>query len=172
MNNKGFTLIELLATIVVLTIVAGIVFAVINVDFGRAKEKSEEVFVDTIKDAIKIYLDTDAKKLDGYTLLKEEDGNNCVIKKRNGNVSVYRMVIDMKDIIDSSYTPITQNDLVNPANKDVKCANADDITVSIYRDDDYVYYYSVSKSDFNCLKNIGGDYKTVISNLPEGYSCS
>ena len=37
------------------------------------------------------------------------------------------MVIDMKDIIDSSYTPITQNDLVNPANKDVKCANADDM---------------------------------------------
>ena len=105
-------------------------------------------------------------------LLKNEDGNNCVIRKRNGNVFVYGMVIDMKDIIDSSYNPITQNDLVNPANKDVKCADAENIKVNIYRDDDYVYYYSVLKNDFACLKNIGGDYESVISNLPEGYSCS
>ena len=39
MNNKGFTLIELLATIVVLAIVAGITFAVINVDLVRLKKR-------------------------------------------------------------------------------------------------------------------------------------
>lgn len=172
MNNKGFTLVELLATIVVLAIVAGITFGIINADFGKTKEKTEEVFVDTIKDAIKIYLDTNAKKLEGYTLLKDNRGIDCVIKKRTGNVSVYGKSIKLKDIIDSSYSTITQNDLINPADKDVKCAKAEDIIVNIYRDSDYVYYYSVDKNDFACLKNIGGDYETVISNLPEGYTCS
>ena len=172
MNNKGFTLVELLATIVVLAIVAGITFGIINADFGKAKEKTEEVFVDTIRDAIKIYLDTDAKKLDGYTILKDINGDDCIVRKKYGNISVYGKSIKLKDIIDSSYSTITQNDLINPANKDVICANAEDITVNIYRDSDYVYYYSVDKNDFACLKNIGGDYESVISNLPEGYSCS
>ena len=121
-----------------------------------------------------VYLDSSAKELDF-------DDKVCEISKKNGIVSVYIANIDGRnitfaDIIDSKYKPLSESDLVNPANKDVKC-NVDAI-VNIYRDDDYVYYYSIDKNEFNCLLNIPDDdsvnlipgtfYKEtrLISNLP------
>ena len=74
-------------------------------------------------------------------------------------------------VIDSEYRPIDQKDLINPADKNVACSNALNIEITIYRDDDYVYYYKVDKNEFGCLKNIGGEYSEIISNLPEGFSC-
>ena len=64
MNRKGFTLVELLATLVILGIIVGIVIISVSGSLGGAKEKTEEVFVDTIKDAMDVYLDSDAKELD------------------------------------------------------------------------------------------------------------
>ena len=52
MNNKGFTLIELLATIVVLGIIVSVTVVITNVNMGKAKEKAEEVFIDTLDDAV------------------------------------------------------------------------------------------------------------------------
>ena len=170
MNNKGFTLVELLATLVILSIVIGITISAINLNFGSTKEKTEDVFVDTIRDAIDVYLDSDAKSLT-FTQLTNNDGSECVIRKKYGNVNVEKAEVTFGNIMGSKYKPLNEDDFVNPANEDEICSK--DAVVSIYRDDDYVYYYKVMKKDFNCLLKIkdesGGD--TVISNLPEGYVC-
>jgi len=165
MNNKGFTLIELLATLVVLAIVAGITFGIINFNFGRTKENTEEVFVGTVKDAMDMYLSSDAKGLDFNFKCSNK------LSKTHGSVNVYKVDTNFSEVINSDYHPITQDELVNPANKDVSCNDASSISISIYRDDDYVYYYSIDKNEFGCLLNTSGEYSEVISNLPEGYEC-
>lgn len=165
MNNKGFTLTELLATIVVLAIVVGITVGIVNVNFGKTKKNTEEVFVDTIKDAMDMYLDSNAKELNFTTVCTNE------LNKTHGTVKVYKAVTNFSNVINSDYHPITQSDLVNPGNDGVACSNADGIEINIYRDDDYVYYYKISKSEFGCLLNTSGEYSSLISNLPEGFDC-
>ena len=56
MNKKGFTLIELLAVLIVLGIVAGFASTSIVKIMNSSKAKSEETFVETIKDAMDVYL--------------------------------------------------------------------------------------------------------------------
>ena len=124
-------------------------------------------------------------------MLTDESGRECYLNKTHGNVKIYEGIYKDKntgdtrdtnflDVINSEYHPITQKDLVNPADKDLKCKDADEIEITIYRDSDYVYYYSVNKSEFGCLKNNGEielkdgskvKYPTVITNLPEGIVC-
>lgn len=168
MNNKGFTLVELLATLVVLSIVIGISIAAMNFDFGFAKKKTEEVFIDTIKDAMEVYTSSDGRNL-SFVLDTKSDGSVCTISKKRGDIKVYKAVTDFSKVINSKYKPITEKDLINPANEDVNCnVNA---TITIYRDEDFVYYYSIDKNDLRCLNNIGGEYDTLISNLPDSYGC-
>ena len=159
MNRKGFTLVELLATLAVLGLVMSVVLIGVNGGFGEAKSKTEDVFIKTIKDAMDIYLDSNGKNL--------TFSNKCVkyIDKTYGDVAVYKVTTTFDNVINSKYKPITQDDLVNPSNK-VKCANASSIYINIYRDEDFVYYYSIDKSDLNCLTQEG-----YISNLPEGFDC-
>lgn len=165
MNNRGFTLTELLAVIAVLAIIAGITLGIVNVNFGKTKESTEEVFVGTIKDAMNIYLDSNAKSLNFTTLCSNK------LNKTHGSVKVYKVVTDFSNVINSEYHPITQSDLVNPAKREVSCSDASLIEINIYRDDDYVYYYKINKSEFGCLLNTSGDYSSVISDLPEGFDC-
>ena len=166
MNNKGFTLVELMAVLVLLSIVVGITLGVFNFNFSDTKKKTEEAFVETIKDSLDVYLTSSEAKRLSFDM---ECSN--VLKKTHGDVKIYKIETTFRSVIDSEYHPITQKDLVNPADKDKTCANADSIAITIYRDEDFVYYYSVLKSEFDCLNNIGGEYKSVISNLPEGFSC-
>lgn len=170
MDNKGFTVVELLATLVVLSLVVGVTFAIVNTNFGKAKEKTEEVFVDTIKDAMDMYLSSNAKALT-FAVDTSDDGSECKIFKKHGIVKVYKAITNFSSVIESDYHPITQDDLVNPADEDLVCAIASDIEISVYRDEDYVYYYKINKSEFECLKNINEGYDSFISNLPEGYDC-
>ena len=60
MNKKGFTLVELLATLVIIGIVVGFTIVGINYNINNTKKKTEDIFIGTIKDAIKVYLDSDA----------------------------------------------------------------------------------------------------------------
>lgn len=182
MNNKGFTLIELLATLIVLGIVVGITVVGLNINFGKAKEKTEEVFVDTLKDAIDMYLSSEFSSLEMVSQC-----GNTLSKKHNGAVEVYKYVknyknnkgdgisspITFKDLIDNSnfeYKPLVESEFINPANEDEDCnVNA---VINVYRDEDYIYYYSVDKSTLGCLKNDSSNgYDDFITNLPEGFSC-
>ena len=168
MNNRGFTLVELLATLVVLSIVVGITVSVMNGNFGSTKEKTEEVFVETIRDALDVYLSSDAK---GLVFSNDVvDGHDCKIIKKHGIINVERTAISFNNVINSKFKPLDESDLVNPANEDVSCnVNA---VINVYRDEDYVYYYSFKKSDLGCLlNNSSNGYSDVISNLPEGYDC-
>ena len=169
MNNKGFTLVELLATLVVLSLVVGLSVGAFSFSFGNAKEKTEEVFVDSLRDAIDMYLSSEIGSL--------KIGNVCsnpISKKHNPSVKLFKVSkngnpITFNDVINSSYKPLTESDFVNPANDDATCnVNA---VIDVYRDEDFVYYYSVNKSELNCLNNIGGEYDSIITNLPEGFSC-
>ena len=172
MNKRGFTIIELLATLIILGIVTGIVIVGVNINLDTAKEKTEEVFIGTIKDAIKMYLDSDAKKL------KNDNNENavCTVNKAlSDNVKIYKLYefdeyghknnITLEKIINSKYIPLLGSDLVNPNNEGVECDV--DTIVNIYRDDDYVYYYKISKSDIGCLTLNLDEY---ITNLPDGCS--
>lgn len=155
MNKKGFTLVELLATLVILGIVIGIVVIGVVGSLKNAKNKTEDVFAGTLEDALDIYLDSDAKKLNFSNI------NVCILNKTHGSVKVYKSTnsLTFNDIINSTYSPLQLSDLVNPANEDVACNSS--VVVNIYRDEDYVYYYKVNKDGFNCLKNSG-----FITNLP------
>lgn len=154
MNRRGFTLVELLATLVILGIVTSIVVIGINGGFNNAKDKTEDVFVKTVKDAMDIYLDSDAKKLNFSKTAV------CTLSKTHGKSNVYKSSdnITLNNVINSEFHPITEDDLVNPVNSS-KCNK--NTVVNIYRDDDYVYYYEID-SDMGCLVNIKN-----ISILPE-----
>ena len=158
MNKKGFTLVELLATLVILGIVTGLTVIGINYNINNTKKKTEEVFIGTIKDAIKMYLDSDARKL-------KYDNEVCTISKAlNDNVKVYKTSsnVNLDTIINSKYSPLLEEDLVNPNNEANCNINA---SVDIYRDEDYVYYYKMKKGNLNCLTI---DLDGYITNLPEG----
>lgn len=157
MNRRGFTLIELLATLVVLGIITGIVLVSSTSLFKDKKSDTEDVFVDTLKDAIKIYIDG----LGGVEFGKLE----CTIEKSihpNGvGVGIYKVnTITFRNITNSKYKPLTEKDMINPANKGKECNI--DAEIHIYADSDFAYYYKFTGSDLGCLsKNTG-----VISNLP------
>ena len=154
MNRRGFTLVELLATLVILGIVTSIVLIGINGGFNNAKDKTEDVFIKTVKDAMDIYLDSDAKKLNFSKV------EVCTLNKTHGKSKVYKSSdnITLNNIINSEFHPITQDDLVNPVNSS-KCDK--NTIVNIYRDEDYVYYYEID-GDMGCLINTNS-----ISILPE-----
>lgn len=154
MNRRGFTLVELLATLVILGIVTSIVLIGINGGFNNAKDKTEDVFIKTVKDAMDIYLDSDAKKLNFSKV------EVCTLNKTHGKSKVYKSSdnITLNNIINSEFHPITQDDLVNPVNSS-KCDK--NTIVNIYRDEDYVYYYEIN-SDMGCLVSTKS-----ISILPE-----
>ena len=98
----------------------------------------------------------------------------CTIDKAlsDDSVKIYKLYsyeegqkksVTIGKIINSKYSPLLESDLVNPNNEEVKC-NVE-AEVNIYRDDDYVYYYKVNKSDIGCLiLNLDED----ITNLPDG----
>ena len=164
MNKKGFTLIELLATIMVLGIIAGIVLITTTGGVGRARDKTEAVFIKTISDALDIYLDSDARNLSFTTQC-----TNSLDKAHKVGVKVYKTTVTFDQVMNSTYSPISVLDMHNPANKgndNYQCTNLDKVSVSIYRDEDYVYYYAVDKNKFNCLNTSG-----TITNLPNGYGC-
>lgn len=162
MNKKGFTLVELLATLVILGIVVGLTVVGINVNIRKTKEKTEEVFIGTIKDAIKMYLN-DPRDNDKNRLSFNDEV--CTIDKTlKTGVKVYGTGsnVTISTVINSTYSPLLESDLVNPNNEGVECYF--DAPVKIYRDEDYVYYYKLKKEDLDCLTmNLDG----YITNLPD-----
>mgnify|MGYP003549115285 FL=1 len=153
MNNRGFTLVELLATIIILALVSGISIVGVMASQENAKKKLENNFMNDVGNAIDMYIsmNTDSLKF----------GSNSVgkINKGHGVVNVYVTIKSFDDIVGSGI--ISRNDLINPVNN-----NRCDGNIKIYRDDDYVYYYSVSLDD--CIKYDVN--KKTLTNLPLTYS--
>ena len=172
MNKKGFTLVELLATLVILGVIIGITVVVTSTVFKNTKEKSEDVFISTIEDALDMYLDSDAKNLH---FSKDPDDAVCQLSKTHGVVDLFRAMDDItfEDVINSSVAPITKEEMVNPANKGSQDAahpyecNVNGL-LEIYRDADYVYYYRISKKSFECFTKVTDDdgKDIFLSNLP------
>lgn len=158
MNRKGFTLIELIMVIVALSLIVGVVVVSVNSGTSKAKEKTEDIFIETLKDATSVYLNSDAKGLNFNS------GAVCSVRKTLGDVSIYESNnnITFNSIINSTYKPITVNDMVNPANEKSCNSNAN---VRIFRDDDYVYYYLIEMNNLNCLDFNDG---LILTNLPDG----
>ncbi len=165
MNKKGFTLVELLATIVVLSIVVGLTVTGITFSIKNAKKKTEEVYIGTLRDAIKIYLDDDESisKLSWNASLG-------TFEKTNGSAEFFGAseLISFNDIINSTYSPIIKKDLLNPATE--KICNPTQKVIRIFRDTDDVYYYYIDKDSLKdedgyaaCLVDTNGN----ISNLPD-----
>lgn len=159
MNRKGFTLVELLATIIILSIVVGITVVGISINMEKTKKKTEEVFIESIRDAMSVYLSSPDKNL-------SFSGPRCgtIKKTTTGEVDVYKTTITFNDVI-SGYHQLEQSDLINPKDNST-CQQASNIEVNIYRDSDYVYYYKINKADFGCNLDIS---ESTIDNLPSGF---
>ena len=156
MNNKGFTLVELLATIVILGIVMGIAsYGVINA-INSSKNKSEEVFVNKLGTFIDSYIVENTSIFNdnikcGSFIKKIYSGDKTVDISKVGSFSITELVD--KEFVDRSK-------FVNPKNKE-DCYNSS-VSVNVYRDDDYVYYYSVNFNGVCGLRKY--------NSLPEGVS--
>lgn len=152
MNKKGFTIVELLSVLVVLSLIFSFGIVSINKTIKGSKEKSMLAFVETIKDAMDVYLSGNEKRNLSYTA--------CA-----NNNDYENAVIIFKNVMQSTYEPMKGVSLVNPANKK-KCDSS--ATVKIYRNKNYSYFYEISAVELNCDIELDGN---KISNLPEGFSC-
>ena len=168
MNNKGFTLIELLATIVILSLVMGISVYGVTGAINNSKARGEKLFLENLGKSISSYIELhgSALKQTGGEVAKFSKKNNIgnstyevslyQLKKGNDNLRIMDLVND--GIVDEAK-------LVNPKNKK-RCFNSShNPEVKIYRDTDYVYYYSVSLEKNQC--DLSSD-NLIISTLPQG----
>lgn len=158
MNRKGFTLIELLTTLLILGVIVSLSVVMVRYNTENSMKKSEEVFIDTLRDAINIYIDSDGRNMD------DNSDVFCTIDKALGRVNIYEKntTINFNTIANSKFKPILKKDIVNPANEDVLCNVK--TSIRIFRDSDSVYYYLFDGNDMGCLKY----NKNNITNLPEG----
>ena len=169
MNRRGFTLVELLATLIIIGVVVSVTIVSVNYNYKTSRDRTEDVFVKTIENAIKIYIESDVLKFGS------SDYNHlCSFTKTIGTETqtselyVVNKNLTFNNVINSTYKPILKSELVNPANKgksNYECNSTG--TLKIYRDSEYVYYYKISKASFNCLNKTGN-----ISNLPSGLPSS
>ena len=160
-NKKGFTLIELIAVIVVLGIIVGIALIFTRGSSDKSKEHAEEIFTNTLGDAVNIYLDSERFNLStgGVSWISlcnvSIDGSERSFSKLSENKS-------FDDIIRSSYSPISEDSLINPVNKEQCDVNGNNI--SLYKDDlmNQYYYFTL-----DCL-----EYSNEVTNLPKEFLTS
>lgn len=153
MNNKGFTLIELLATIVILSLVLGISVSSVTGAIKQSRVRSERLFVEKLGKSIDDYIDLNGTKWhqvgDGYLFSKKNNiGNStyevvCYLLKKSDGESIKIMDLVHEGLIDDAK-------FINPKNKK-KCFDEDyNPEIKVYKDSDYVYYYSVNLSSNQC----------------------
>lgn len=152
MNRKGFTLIELIAVIVILGIILVVSAPSISNVYKESKLKSEEIFVERLSQSIDSYIKLNSDEIaftsDGAAN-KEEDGSTY-------QVNIWKAAITVQNVIDDKL--ISEEDYVNPGNKETKCTvNAE---IEVYKDSDYVYCHKIKKDSLGCLTD---EYKNSIT---------
>ena len=152
MNRKGFTLIELTAVIVILGIILVVSAPSISNVYKESKLKSEEIFVERLSQSIDSYIKLNSDEIaftsDGAAN-KEEDGSTY-------QVNIWKAAITVQNVIDDKL--ISEEDYVNPGNKETKCTvNAE---IEVYKDSDYVYCHKIKKDSLGCLSD---EYKNSIT---------
>lgn len=155
MNRKGFTLIELIAVIVILGIILVVATPSISNAYKNSKLKSEEIFIKRLSNVIDSYVKLNNSEIgfasDG-TAIKEEEGSTYTVDIYKGRTTIEEVIADRL---------ISEEDYINPGNKEVMCSQSAEIEV--YKDSEYVYCYKVKKDSLGCLtdtykNSITGDY--------------
>ena len=155
MNRKGFTLIEVLAVIVILGIILVVAAPSISNAYKNSKLKSEEIFTERLSQIIDSYV-----KLNSSDIIFESDGKANKTKENSTYiVDIFKGATTISKVIDDKL--ISEEDYINPGNKETKCSQTAEIEV--YKDSDYVYCYKVYKDSLGCLtteykQSIAGDY--------------
>lgn len=152
MNRKGFTLIELIAVIVILGIILVVSAPSISNVYKESKLKSEEIFVERLSQSIDSYI-----KLNSDEIAFTSDGAaNKEEERSTYQVNIWKAAITVQNVIDDKL--ISEEDYVNPGNKETKCTvNAE---IEVYKDSDYVYCHKIKKESLGCLTD---EYKNSIT---------
>lgn len=152
MNRKGFTLIELIAVIVILGIILVVSAPSISNVYKESKLKSEEIFVERLSQSIDSYI-----KLNSDEIAFTSDGAaNKEEERSTYQVNIWKAAITVQNVIDDKL--ISEEDYVNPGNKETKCTvNAE---IEVYKDSDYVYCHKIKKDSLGCLSD---EYKNSIT---------
>lgn len=152
MNRKGFTLVEVLAVVVILSIIGLLSFrGVINV-INKSRDSGEVVFKNNLDKAIRNYIVNGNISSCDSSLYQFDKVYNDSYRSSKSSELFSCGSITFSDIISAKY--LGENDLVNPKN-DKKCNL--NTSILIYRDSEYVYYYSFDDSVCNI----------AVNNLPE-----
>ena len=159
MNKKGFTLVELLATIIVLAIVTGITVVSVLTSLDKAKQKTEKEFLNQLSNIIDSYMELNIDIISKSFSDTTQVGLVGTINKNHGNIKLYssKNKYDLSSIINNLQTTSEKN-LINPVNSK-ECTGK----ITYYRDEDYVYYYTVTMEN-DCLEY--NEKEKVISTLP------
>ena len=173
MNNKGFTLVELLAVLVIIAVLGGIATYGVTRSLSISKEKTEDVFIKKLSDAIESYIE-----LNSNNFKKVANSDVDFIKKKLTNetitVTAYEVqptegILSFSDIKNEGL--VDKGNFTNPKSKK-ECFTDDDTNddtnIIVYKDSDYVYYYYVDLSNSDCDITEG----KVINTLPKELICN
>lgn len=157
-NNKGFTMIELLTVIVLIGIIMSITIYSVIPNIDKSKEEVEKVFVNNLNNALETFID---KNKNSFIIGDNKGTIDKVINTQGDttSVNVYEIfnddgeLVQFSDVISTGF--LKERDFINPKNE-VKCNINTSIT--IYRDDDFVYYYK-----YDLLDSCGADYDSLPS---------
>ena len=166
MNNKGFTLIELLATVVVLSLVLGIATHGVISAINNSKTRGEELFVTQLSKIIDGYIEEYGSSLQvvgsTYTFSKKNNLGNSTYSVESNQVKNSGRSIYVLDLVNGGF--IDEAKFINPKNKKKCFGQRNNPEIKIYRDSDFVYYYSIDLS--NNLCEIEQDH-AKINTLPD-----
>ena len=175
MNRRGFTLIELLAVIIIISILTILVFPKITNSVKNYSNKTDELMIDMIKNAAKLYMEDNASSFEensyGYYCISlnelidkdylkdgiEISGEDATYTKRlkitYGNN--YKI-----DIVDSHECVILDPGLYDENN--IQLATWDElIEAGLDLESDFTFSTSPNKS---ILNSYGNNYKLVVDN--------
>lgn len=180
MDNKGFTLVEMLATVVILGIVMGIATYGVISAIDKSKEKSEKLFVSKLEDVIQSYIGDNRMNWRTGTIIGNfikcrrfnDDDSSCISDDDSRTANFYG--INGDGLNNSSFSlNVLANEryiqggvIKNPRNKLDCLSGGKNPIVTLYKDDDSVYYYYVDlrgdKTSCEIDDNVG-----IISNIPK-----